>query len=208
MDGEAGAIFLPCLSEGAAKDKNGTDGRRPREMRGTGCLGWADVCVGKETSVPSRRPRLTHSVGGTVGCMLVLRGLVPLVGRDAVVHEPGTEVESRNRFGTPPKGPKTSPPHHPPSISLPSSSSPSGDDFGDGAFLGSPGWPRSHHMVKAGLEHSTRLSLRSAGVTGTHHQTRLFYFCQYNTHTLAFQGYGLWNFSLRTHTHVTLPRKT
>lgn len=32
----------------------------------------------------------THSVGGTVGGVLVLCGLVPLVGRDPVVHEPET----------------------------------------------------------------------------------------------------------------------
>lgn len=32
----------------------------------------------------------THSMGGTVGGMFVLCGLVPLVGRDSVVHEPAT----------------------------------------------------------------------------------------------------------------------
>lgn len=40
-------------------------------------------------SVPLSPPELTHSMRGTVGHMFILRGLVPLVGRDLAVHEPG-----------------------------------------------------------------------------------------------------------------------
>ena len=48
--------------------------------RATGCL--------PAPPVPHSPPE-THSVGGTVGSMLILRGLVPLVGGNPVVHEPG-----------------------------------------------------------------------------------------------------------------------
>lgn len=40
----------------------------------------------------------THSVGGTVGCMFVFRGLVPAVGRDTVIHEPAVRSRERNKF--------------------------------------------------------------------------------------------------------------
>lgn len=43
-----------------------------------------------EASPSALRPQeWTHSVGGTVGSMFILRRLVPLVGGDPVVHEPG-----------------------------------------------------------------------------------------------------------------------
>lgn len=38
----------------------------------------------------------THSVGGTVGCVLIFRGLVPAVGRDTVIHEPAERKGERN----------------------------------------------------------------------------------------------------------------
>lgn len=38
----------------------------------------------------------THSVGGTVGCVLVLCGLVPAVGWDTVIHEPAARSRERN----------------------------------------------------------------------------------------------------------------
>lgn len=51
-------------------------------------------CEGLPSLPPERGPlsapqNATHSMGGTVGCMFILGGLVPLVGRDSVVHEPG-----------------------------------------------------------------------------------------------------------------------
>ena len=52
-----------------------------------------NLSKGKEAASPaplfSCQPPKTHSMGGAVGGMLVLRGLVPPVGRDSVVHEPG-----------------------------------------------------------------------------------------------------------------------
>lgn len=41
----------------------------------------------------------THSVGRTVGSMLVLRGLVPLVGGNPVVHEPGGKTQNPRKLG-------------------------------------------------------------------------------------------------------------
>jgi len=48
------------------------------------------VVVGQEVEVGAAEDAGDdpESMGGTVGCMLVLGGLVPLVGRDSVVHEP------------------------------------------------------------------------------------------------------------------------
>lgn len=68
---------------------------------------------------PALSPReWTHSVGGTVGRMLVLRGLVPLVGGDPAVHEPGR----RGTLGREERDPAPLPPHCPGLLPLPARS--------------------------------------------------------------------------------------